>query len=344
MNVLKQRYGRYHNIMIIKKISILTLIGIILLVIYFLGRYSAKKIMYPQKLYSKDKVVATMTGFSLTEEDLKTRMDQDIGLYGKYSMSDEELKRYEYNFIDHITKIELLYREGMNSDIEVSNDEIDKQYNLIISELENRYKLDEESVLNKINMDQISAKNEMKMELIAQKYLSAACKISDEESMEYYNQNKGDYLEVRASHILIKDVDDKGKKFTGAKEVEAKNKAEKILERAESGEDFSNLSVKYSDDSSSKYGGDIGYFSRGEMVESFEKAAFNIEKGKVCTAIIKSDYGYHIIKKTSERYKPYDEVKNDIINNLYYKKQDNLIKELKTKYNLNIIDEYNYKK
>jgi len=77
---------------------------------------------------------------------------------------------------------------------------------------------------------------------------------------------------------------------------EAKSKAENVLGQIKNGSNFADLAKKYSQDSStSAKGGDIGWISKGQMVEEFEKQAFSLKVGEVSN-IFKTNYGYFIIK------------------------------------------------
>jgi len=86
---------------------------------------------------------------------------------------------------------------------------------------------------------------------------------------------------IRCSHILVE-------KETTAKEV---------LEKIKMGESFAKLAQQYSIDGTKKRGGDLGFFKRGAMVKEFDKASFALKKGEV-SGIVKTNYGYHIIKRT----------------------------------------------
>jgi hypothetical protein len=86
-----------------------------------------------------------------------------------------------------------------------------------------------------------------------------------------------------------------------AKEKKAYAKAQKLLERVRSGEDFAKVAQQNSDDPGSKNkGGDLGYFKRGEMIPDFDHAVFALNPGEISN-IIKTLFGYHIIKV--EEYK-----------------------------------------
>jgi len=88
---------------------------------------------------------------------------------------------------------------------------------------------------------------------------------------------------IKCSHIL----------------VEKQSQAVAILDRIKQGEKFGKLAKEFSIDSgSAKRDGSLGYFGRGKMVKEFENAAFSLEVGKISEPI-KTQYGYHIIKRLS---------------------------------------------
>lgn len=85
---------------------------------------------------------------------------------------------------------------------------------------------------------------------------------------------------IRCAHILV------------TKESVAKE----VLDKLGKGESFGKLAEQYSIDGTRKHGGDLGYFGHGMMVREFETAAFNLQKGQT-SGIVKTQFGYHIIKR-----------------------------------------------
>jgi len=75
------------------------------------------------------------------------------------------------------------------------------------------------------------------------------------------------------------------------------SEALQALERLRKGEGFAEIAKQVSLCPSRKRGGDLGWFSRGQMVKEFERAAFALEKGQLSQEPVKTQYGYHIIKR-----------------------------------------------
>ena len=139
--------------------------------------------------------------------------------------------------------------------------------------------------------------------------------------MDYYNNHINQFYVVKASHILL-DTEE----------------AKEILERVKEGEDFNALAREYSTDPSVKNNsGDLGYFRHGMMVEPFERAAFALEPGEI-SDIVKSEYGYHIIKvedKTIDRFEDVkDELRNTLIAQKKSKNYDNAFEEMMNNANI----------
>jgi peptidyl-prolyl cis-trans isomerase C len=87
---------------------------------------------------------------------------------------------------------------------------------------------------------------------------------------------------IKCSHILVK----------------KHSEALQILERIKKGESFADLARELSiDRGSGKRGGDLGFFGRGQMVKPFEEAAFKLKKGELTNEPVRTQFGYHIIKR-----------------------------------------------
>jgi parvulin-like peptidyl-prolyl isomerase len=153
---------------------------------------------------------------------------------------------------------------------------------------------------------------------------------------------------VRASHILImanrddlitgikkqfkniSDVDAQVK--ADAKMAELQKKAQDILKQATlDPNNFDKLAKQYSEDlQTAKKGGDLDFFSYDDMTKPFAEAAFSCKPSNVCDKVVKTDYGFHIIKVTDRKEAgmvPFDEVKEEIKTKLTQEKRNKAFQE-----------------
>lgn len=135
--------------------------------------------------------------------------------------------------------------------------------------------------------------------------------LSDDDLKKVYDTKKGEYEQIKARHILIafkgSPAAQEGK--PELTEEQAKTKADDLRKQLVAGAKFEELAQKESDDvGSGSRGGDLGEFNRGQMVPEFEKAAFEAKVGEI-TPVVRTQFGYHIIKVDEHGSTPYDQVK-----------------------------------
>jgi peptidyl-prolyl cis-trans isomerase C len=154
----------------------------------------------------------------------------------------------------------------------------------------------------------------MRENLVANAQLQAiekGIKLDDAELKKTYEANRNEYEQVAARHILIAF---KGSPAAQAgkpelTEEQAKAKAEELRKQLVAGANFDELAKKESDDvGSGSRGGDLGPFGRGQMVPEFEKAAFEGKVGEI-TQVVRTQFGYHIIRIDKHAHTPFEEVK-----------------------------------
>jgi peptidyl-prolyl cis-trans isomerase C len=150
------------------------------------------------------------------------------------------------------------------------------------------------------------------------KKIDSTITVSDAEIQKAYADGAKEYEQVKARHILIAP---KGSAAAqpGKKELtddEAKAKAEDLRKQIVGGASFEELAKKESDDvGSGARGGDLGSFGHGQMVPEFEQAAFSVKVGEV-TPVVKTQFGYHIIKVEAHDSTPLEQVRPNIEKNL----------------------------
>jgi peptidyl-prolyl cis-trans isomerase C len=172
------------------------------------------------------------------------------------------------------------------------------------------------------------ARNKLLMEQLLQSVGKEA--LTDEATHKVYDdavKQLGEQQEVHARHILIRAApgDDKAGK-------EAEDKIKAVIERLKKGEDFAKVASDVTEDPSGKAnGGDLGYFSKEQMVPEFSDTAFKLEKGQISEPV-KTQFGWHVIKVEDKRAKAvpkFEEVKPQIESYVTRKAQAELVTKLR---------------
>jgi peptidyl-prolyl cis-trans isomerase C len=185
----------------------------------------------------------------------------------------------------------------------------------------------------------------MKENLVAQAQLTKIEKsitVSDEELKKKYDTDKASYEQVKARHILIAFKGSPAAQEGKAEltEEQAKAKAEDLHKQIVGGASFDELAKKESDDvGSGTRGGDLGAFGRGQMVPEFEKAAFEAKKGEV-TPVIRTQFGYHIIKVDEHDMTPFEQVKATLEKNERQARMQAKMEQMKTNAKVTFNDTY----
>ncbi len=141
-------------------------------------------------------------------------------------------------------------------------------------------------------------------------------------------KNAASEQEVHARHILFRVADPNDQAASKAAEDKVKN----TIERVKKGEDFAKLAMDLTEDPSGKQdGGDLGYFTKDQMVPEFSQAAFGLEKGQV-SGPVKTQFGWHVLKVEDKRMReppPFDKVRGEIEEYATRKAQTDLVKKLR---------------
>src|SRR6185436_7637270 len=164
----------------------------------------------------------------------------------------------------------------------------------------------------------IPEKRKVKYALVDLQAIRNRIQVSPADVQRSYEDNQQQYStpeQVRASHILLK--------TEGKDDAAVKKQAEDLLAKVKAGADFAQLATKFSEDDVSKTkGGDLDFFPKGQMVPEFDQAAFAMKPGEI-SDLVKTQYGYHIIKVSEKRAastKSLDEVRAQIEDQLKWER------------------------
>ncbi len=282
---------------------------------------------------AKQDYIARVNGVEIAQADFDRQFNLIKKRYSSMGMplNDEKLKEFKKNILDGLIEQELLLQDSQAQGIQVGPEEIQTELDNFKKQFKD--KSDFTKKISEMNYTEDMVKNQIKRtktirKLVDEKVMPTIT-ISDETLKSYYDSHPKEFKvpeRIRASHILVK-VDAKA---TDAEKADARKKIEGIKSKLDNGEDFAKLASENSDCPSSKKGGDLGSFSRGQMVKPFEDAAFSLKPGEV-SDIVETRFGYHIIKlaeKEDAKTLAYDDVKEKLKDKLTQEK----LKEKMPKY------------
>lgn len=345
----------------------------------FIATLALSAVMLTGCTFLKNDVILKVNGQPITQAQYDQTFDKAMNA-SMFSKMGIDIKKDKTGFLYLMIKDkvvnELVVRALMDQElakrnIKVTRDDVDKEYKSIIDKVGSKSRFDE--ILKQNNISSSQFKKDLTEEVKIKKLIGTitTVKVSEADAKKFYNQNLGKFKfpdKVRASHILIsanpeeikqKLLSDPANKKLSKQEIQAKvdselaakhEKAEKILaEVKKNPQDFEKVAKENSDDTASaKQGGDLGFFSRQEMVEPFAKAAFT-QKPNTISDLVQSPYGYHIIlvkDRMKAGQQPYSKVKDEIITYLENQEQlkvlDKLIESLKKQAKIEYVNkEYN---
>lgn len=198
--------------------------------------------------------------------------------------------------LDQMISKTLVENEAKAYEDKVAEEEIDVEY----KRYDNMMAKEGDSLSNMLlqtGMTQDELRGKMRQQLAMFKLVEAKKGSLDPTEEDLEKAYQEDSVRVRASHILLPLEGSQDEAQLPEDSLKGEALAESLLKRINDGEEFEKLASEYSICPSSRNGGDLGLFGRGKMIGEFEDAAFGMKPGEV-SGIVKTQFGYHIIKVT----------------------------------------------
>lgn len=275
-------------------------------------------------------IVAQVDGQKITAEDLYQKLKTQGGEVTLVNMIDEFILNEEVE-TDEDAKT---YADSQLESYKSSYESYGQDF---AEAIKNAGYKDEEAFKEALILD-------YKKQVVTENYVKSNLK--DSEIDKYYEEKI--YGDIEAKHILISpDVDENATdEEKEAAEKKAKEEAEKIIKKLDKGEKFEDLAKENSDDKGTASNGGKLTVKYGEVVDEFWDGVKNLKNKKYTTEPVKTEYGYHIIYRISQKEKPtLKEVRDEIVDKLVEEKtandttlQTTAMEELRKKYNLKIND------
>lgn len=286
-------------------------------------------------------VAVTVNGVDITESEIEAKMEPQLKRMAAQagqlppSVIEPYKKQLRQQVLERTIVEQLLTEEVKANNIVVAEEDTIEQ----LEKMASRQKLSLEDLKALIeasgqSFDQV--KQHIQKGLGYQKLIEAQfvgkVNVTEADAQKYYSENAEQFEmpeQVRASHILIQPSTTDPNIDPNEAKARAEAKAQDLLEQIREGADFATLARDNSSCPSGAQGGDLNFFSRGDMVPAFEEAAFGLKVGQV-SDIVETRFGYHIIKVTDHKdagVVAFEQAKDDIIEGLTQQKQGELTKE-----------------
>ena len=230
--------------------------------------------------FDNERFITTLSRVGYTPETFANSLRQDLA---RQFWLDGVLTT-EFALPDEVTTLEALYQQQRDVKmITIPVDSFRKQVTITDREINDFYKAHSNEFMQ-------SEQVKLNYVLLNSGELAKSIQLTDSDLKAYYQQHSDQFTEparLKVSHILITDKDDKI----------AQQKVNELLAKLKSGGDFAQLAKTESADTlSARQGGELDWFEKGVMDPAFEKAAFALEQKNQLSDVVKSAFGYHIIK------------------------------------------------
>lgn len=272
----------------------------ILLVIALLSPFT----FHPSPVYAQEGTlvdgVAAVVGKNIVKySDIETA-------YAQTRLRSSEAGQTRCDILENLILTQLLVHKGEIDSVEVSDDEVDQYVQYYLKGLLRQYG-SKEAIRDNTGLDYEDLKEQynrmVRSNLLSRRVeynLTESVKVTPAEVTDFFNTLPTDSLPMmperyEISEIVIQPVVSEAERDRVRTELAA------LRERVIKGEKFSMLATLYSQDpGTSSKGGELGFFSRGDMVGEFEAAAFALKPGEV-SPIIETQFGFHIIQLIERR-------------------------------------------
>ncbi len=246
-----------------------------------------------------DRVVAVVNKEIITLSEVEKRMPQSREeiINGDRLEKQERMQALCGQVLEKLIEEKLIDQEAKKSGIKISNKEVDAA----LEEIKRRNSATQEDLERALAVEGLTVetyKKQVEKSIQRQRLISLSVKVEEKpgekELREFYQTNISRYRTnetYRPAQILF--AIRRGATQDEIREI--RKKCQNVLERIRRGEDFGEMALLYSEDTSNKDHGDLGYFRKGELLPVFERESLRLKVGEV-SEIIRTDFGFHIIK------------------------------------------------
>jgi parvulin-like peptidyl-prolyl isomerase len=255
--------------------------------------------------------VAAVDGEKIYLDEYNDRFRMYLSMTGNPSLDAAETERLRREFLNQLIDEKLMISRAAKLGLTVSDGELEKR----IEDIRADYKNEEFQEIFRGKGEFKIWKEDLRKRILFEKLIerevNAAVSVSDDEVLRYYRSHPEERTvpeRVRVSQIVLPD----------------RERAEEALEKIHAGEDFGKTAREMSIGPERSRDGDLGYFERGVLPETFDRVIFSLRPG-MTSRVVETPYGFHIFK-VQERFKGgkagFSEVKEKIRSKLKGRKEE----------------------
>lgn len=257
---------------------------------------------------------ASVNGSVITIAEL----DREVGLFEQRmaregrQLPPQHMEEVRAQVLENMINMELLSQESEKQKITVDASAVEDQLERFRQRSGSPEKF--QAALAQMGVTESSLKTRIRENLAVRELISREVEptvsVSEAEVRMVYEQNLAAFRQpekVRARHILVKVESDTDPE-------KAREKIEAVRKRLVAGEDFAEVAKETSEGPSGAKGGDLGFFTRPQMVKPFSDAAFSLKTGEI-SPIVETEYGYHVLQVTDrqpEKVLAFEEVEDKL--------------------------------
>jgi len=243
----------------------------------------------------------------------------------------EQVQEICRKVLERLIEEKLIDQEVKKSGVKVPSKEVEAT----LEEVKRRNAATQEDLEKALAADGLTLeayKKQIEKGLQRQKLINWSVKVEtkagEKEFREFYQKNMDRYRTnetYRPGQILF--IIPKGATPEEIREI--KKKCQKVLEKIKGGEDFGEMALLYSEDTSNKDRGDLGYFKKGELLPAFQREALRLKVGEV-SEIVRTEFGVHIIKLLDRKGMdplPFEEVQEKVKADYFESEMEKALKQ-----------------
>jgi len=208
--------------------------------------------------------------------------------------SSDTLQAIHKNLLQRFVEGHMMRGKAVAKDFDVDTAQVSQRLSQIKGQYQSEDQLKKQLARNNMTLDSLRSLIAARLQTqeLQRRMAENAKSPSSAEVKKFSEEN----MRIRAQHILLR----AGKNAPKSKVDSARKAADALSDSAKAGADFAALARRHSEGPSSKKGGDLGFFTKDQMVEPFSKAAFALsDSGDVASEPVRTRFGFHVIRLTN---------------------------------------------